>query len=170
MVWLGVVWCKRWVCDAARISFIGVYGRRNVLSVRVLLQMWLPLASRYEHSPKVIFLDRADGVDRRHVGLNTKDLEAQTGSLLNHLVGVIGILRRHGIRFPLDVARNVLRKAVSIESDHSLPVLRRGASGIYLSRNENRQRTSQRKDTGRLHGSDDSIDLNSRVRQSPAET
>lgn len=86
----------------------------------VLLQMWLSLASLYEYSPKVIFLDRADGVDRRHVGFNTKDLETQTGSLLNHLVGMIGILRRHGIRFPLDVTRNVLRKQSAFDQIRSL--------------------------------------------------
>lgn len=60
------------------------------------------------YSPKVILLDRANGVDRRHIGLDTEDLQAQTRSFLNDLVGMVGVLWWHGIRLPLDIGRNVL--------------------------------------------------------------
>jgi hypothetical protein len=33
---------------------------------------------------------------------------------------MIGILRRHGIRFPLDISRNVLMESVSMASHHGL--------------------------------------------------
>lgn len=98
----------------------------------VLLQRRLPRC----HSPKVIFLDRADGIDRRHVGLDTEDLETQTGSLLNDLVRMIGILRGHGIRFPLDVARDVLGELSVLDCrvfDAAVT-----AYSVYLSRDEDR--------------------------------
>lgn len=58
--------------------------------------------------PKVILLDRANGVDRSHVGFDTKNFQTQTGSFLDHLVCMIGVLRRHGVRLPFDITGDVL--------------------------------------------------------------
>lgn len=103
--------------------------------------------------PKVILFDRANGVDRSHIRLDTENLQTQTGSLLNHLVCVIRVLRRHGIRLPLDITGNVL-------SDELVTGLVPVWIGCpYLSRNENGQRARQSKDTGWLYGGDDGIDL-----------
>lgn len=65
------------------------------------------------HLPKIVFLDGSDGVNRSHVGLDPKNFQAQTGSFLDHLVCMVGILGRHGVRFPLDVGRNVLVDALA---------------------------------------------------------
>lgn len=58
--------------------------------------------------PEEILLDRANGVDRSHVWLNTQDLEAQAGALLDHLVCMIRVLLRYCIRLPLDIRGDVL--------------------------------------------------------------
>lgn len=58
--------------------------------------------------PKIILLDGANGVDSGHVGLNTEDLQPQTGSFLNDLVGMISVLRRYGVGLPLDIGGDVL--------------------------------------------------------------
>lgn len=58
--------------------------------------------------PKIILLDGANGIDSSHVGLDTEDLQPQTGSFLNHLIGMISVLRRHGVRLPFDIGGNVL--------------------------------------------------------------
>lgn len=58
--------------------------------------------------PKVILFDRANGVDRSHIGLDAENLQTQTGSFLNHLVCMIGVLRGHSIRLPLDITGNIL--------------------------------------------------------------
>lgn len=77
-------------------------------SVEEVCVSFRPSSGLQIHSPKVIFLDRANGIDCSHVGLDTKNFKAQTGSLLYHLVCVIGVLWRHSIRLPFDVAWNVL--------------------------------------------------------------
>lgn len=64
--------------------------------------------SRSGHVPKEILLDGADGIDRSHVGLDTQNLQAQAGSLLNHLVCVIRVLLGYRIRLPLDIRGDVL--------------------------------------------------------------
>ena len=60
------------------------------------------------HLPKEILLDCANGIDRSHVGLDTKNLQTQASSLLNHLVCMVGVLLGHRIRFPLDIRGDVL--------------------------------------------------------------
>ena len=58
--------------------------------------------------PKIILLDGANGIDSSHVGLDTEDLQPQTGSFLNHLIGMIGVLRRHSVGLPFDIGGDVL--------------------------------------------------------------
>ena len=60
------------------------------------------------HLPKVILLDRSNSVDRSHIGLDTKNLQTQTSTFLNHLVRVVCVLRGHGVRLPLDIGGNIL--------------------------------------------------------------
>lgn len=58
--------------------------------------------------PKIILLDGANGIDSSHVGLDTENLQPQTSSFLNHLIGMISVLRRHGVGLPLDIGGDVL--------------------------------------------------------------
>jgi len=58
--------------------------------------------------PKVILLDRANSVNRSHIGLDAENFQTQAGSFFNHLVCMIGVLWRYGVRFPLYITRNVL--------------------------------------------------------------
>lgn len=58
--------------------------------------------------PKIILLDGANGIDSCHVGLDTENLQPQTGSFLDHLIGMISVLRRHGVGLPLDIGGDVL--------------------------------------------------------------
>lgn len=66
--------------------------------------------------PKIILLDGANGIDSSHVGLDTENLQPQTGSFLDHLIGMISVLRRHGVGLPLDIGGDVLIGVVSNET------------------------------------------------------
>lgn len=58
--------------------------------------------------PKIILLDGANGIDSCHVRFDTENLQPQTGSFLDHLIGMISVLRRHGVGLPLDIGGDVL--------------------------------------------------------------
>ena len=53
--------------------------------------------------PKEILLDTANGEDTTYVAPETNELDAQMCALLNHLVRVIGVLRRSRIGVPFDI-------------------------------------------------------------------
>lgn len=81
--------------------------------------------------PKIILLDSANGIDSSHVRLDTQDLKTQAGSFLNHLISVVSVLWRHGVRLPFDIGGNVLVGC-------QLCMALKEVEGAHLSRNEDR--------------------------------
>lgn len=81
--------------------------------------------------PKIILLDSANGIDSSHVRLDTQDLKTQAGSFLNHLIGVVSVLWRHGVRLPFNIGGNVLVGC-------QLCMALKEEEGTHLSRNEDR--------------------------------
>lgn len=92
---------KRWVCVAIVSHYKGLLEKNGVRKVIC--------AGRGSNDlPKIILLDSANGIDSGHVGLDTEDLQPQTGSFLNDLIGMISVLRRYGVGLPLDIGGDVL--------------------------------------------------------------
>ena len=95
--------------------------------------------NRRVHLPQIILLDRTNSVDRSNIWLDTKDLQSQTSTLLNHLIGVISVLWGDGVGLPFDIGWNVLVEGLvlTIQSafeDHTFRAIKtdRGPANVKI--------------------------------------
>ena len=58
--------------------------------------------------PKIVFFDSANGINCSHVRFDAQNFESQARAFLDHLIGVVCVLRRDSVRFPLDIRGYVL--------------------------------------------------------------
>lgn len=108
--WIGVAWREigRKVGSGYVVRLVSHY--RGLEKKKGSISAWNGRKdnSRRVHLPQIILLDRTDSVDRSNIRLDTKDLQSQTSTLLNHLIGVVSVLWRDGVGLPFDIGWNVL--------------------------------------------------------------